>query len=86
MNNITRAKAITIYDRICAHYNITRPRFAHYFEYHYGENTIFSKMVKQGEEELLAGHTDGHYAQWLSKVTAKSEKDWITICKLVHGK
>lgn len=85
MSNITHAKAIKIYNRICNYFNLTHPRFAHYFEYQYGDKTIFGEMVEQGKKELTAGQVDSHYAQWLTQLIAKAEKDWVIIRKLAHS-
>ena len=85
MSNITRSKALKIYSRVCDHFSLTRPRFAHYFEYQYGEKTIFGEMVKQGEKELAAGQVNSHYAQWLTQLIAEAERDWAIIRKLAHS-
>lgn len=85
MSNITPSKAIKIYNRVCDHFNVTRPRFAHYFEYQYGKETIFSEMVEQGKKEFAAGQTDSHLAQWFMELMAKAEKDWAIIRKLVYS-
>lgn len=86
MSEITRAKAIKIYNNICDHYSIVRPRFFHYFEYKYGDNTLFGELVKKGKEELNAGLYDNHHAQWLTQLIKNSEKDWAIIRKLAHSK
>ena len=85
MSNITRAKAVKIYTRVCDHFNLTRPRFGHYFEYQYGDQTIFGGMVEQGKKEIIAGQTDSHYAQWLTQLIAEAERDWAIIRKLARS-